>query len=156
MGAQRGKGPSQPHEPSGHGISLLVRQGQPQHQVRVATALCNQVWKPQAGMETARGSAAHPRAVSPPGKELFGGSRPNPMSSSCCITDRSFSPSSLGWIKSPQHSPLLPEAQGFLHLLLFLASCMGTGSLPLSQPCPRSVGPAGGSFPDLGSAGILL
>lgn len=75
---------------------------------------------------------------------------------SYCITDRRFSLSSLGWmgIKTPQHSPLLPEAQGFLHLLQ--ASCMGIGSLPLSQPHPRSVGPAHGSVPDLGSAGILL
>lgn len=31
-------------------------QDQPQHQVRMATALCNQVWKPQARIETAHGS----------------------------------------------------------------------------------------------------
>lgn len=155
--AERGKGPSQSHEPSGHGMSLLVRQGQPQHQVRMATALCKQVWKPQAGMEIACGSAAHPRAAFLPGKGIFGGSHTNPMSSSYCITD-SFSPSSLGWmgVKSPWHSPSLPEAQGVLHLLLFPASCMGISSLPLSQPHPRFVGPAGGSFPDLGSAGIFL
>lgn len=34
-------------------------------------SIVQQVWKPQAGMEIACDSAAHPRAVSPPGKELL-------------------------------------------------------------------------------------